>query len=150
VTFVNQKPEIAKSMEEKLFAYLAEIDAQMPVKNPSYDPDNPPSMEKMRGGDGRGKTGGGKGKKLGGGGKKKMRDESETLENLGPSSDDPDTPEKSGDGRHGKEGRQSRRKRQKAHDRLSPANQALRPLHQKLLYLPDRSPSRLRLPPRSM
>lgn len=91
---VNQKPEIAKSMEEKLFAYLAEIDAQMPVKNPSYDPDNPPSMEKMRGGDGRGKTGGGKGKKLGGGGKKKMRDESETLENLGPSSDDPDTPEK--------------------------------------------------------
>lgn len=45
----SQKPEIARSMKEKLFAYLAEVDAQMPVKNPQYDPDNPPSLKENRG-----------------------------------------------------------------------------------------------------
>lgn len=85
----EQKPEIAGAMKQKLFAYLTEIDAQMPLKNPSYDPDNPPSADKMRGG----KNGGGGKKGQGGGGKKKrMSEESDTPENTESDSDTPDKP----------------------------------------------------------
>jgi hypothetical protein len=85
----EQKPEIAGAMKQKLFAYLTEIDAQMPLKNPSYDPDNPPSADKMRGG----KNGGGGNKGQGGGGKKKrMSEESDTPENTESDSDTPDKP----------------------------------------------------------
>ncbi len=89
----EQKPEIADAMKQKLFAYLTEIDAQMPVKNPSYDPDNPPSTDKMRGGE----NGGGGKKGQGGGGKKKrMSEESDTPENTESDADDSDTPDKPG------------------------------------------------------
>jgi arylsulfatase A-like enzyme len=85
----EQKPEIAGAMKQKLFAYLTEIDAQMPLKNPSYDPDNPPSADTMRGG----KNGGGGNKGQGGGGKKKrMSEESDTPENTESDSDTPDKP----------------------------------------------------------
>ena len=89
----EQKPEIADAMKQKLFAYLAEIGAQMPVKNPSYDPDNPPSADKMRGGE----NGGGGKKGQGGGGKKKrMSEESDTPENTESDADDSDSPDKPG------------------------------------------------------
>ena len=89
----EQKPEIADAMKQKLFAYLAEIGAQMPVKNPSYDPDNPPSADKMRGG----KNGGGNQKGKGGGGKKRrMSEESDTPENTDSDPDDSDSPDKPG------------------------------------------------------
>ena len=89
----EQKPEIADAMKQKLFAYLAEIGAQMPVKNPSYDPDNPPSADKMRGG----KNGGGGKKGQGGGGKKKrMSEESDTPENTESDANDSDSPNKPG------------------------------------------------------
>jgi hypothetical protein len=89
----EQKPEIADAMKQKLFAYLTEIDAQMPVKNPSYDPDNPPAADKMRGG----KNGGGGKKGQGGGGKKKrMSEESDTPENTESDADDSDSPDNPG------------------------------------------------------
>jgi len=43
-----QQPEKAAAMAEKLFAYLAEIGAQMPERNPDYDSDNPPSIKKAK------------------------------------------------------------------------------------------------------
>ena len=59
----QEKPELVHSMRESLLAYLKEVDAQMPEKNPGYDPDNPPSLRQKnkvkKGG------GGGKGKKKG-------------------------------------------------------------------------------------
>ncbi|MDF1853408.1 MAG: sulfatase-like hydrolase/transferase [Verrucomicrobiales bacterium] len=89
----EQKPEIADAMKQKLFAYLSEVDAQMPLKNPSYDPDNPPSADKMRGG----KNGGGGKKGQGGGGKKKrMSEESDTPENTESDADDSDSPDNPG------------------------------------------------------
>lgn len=51
-----QQAERATAMEGQLFAYLEEVDAQMPEINPNYDPDNPPSIRKAK------KGGGGKGK----------------------------------------------------------------------------------------
>ena len=45
----QQNPELAESMKEQLFAYLTEIEAQMPEKNPQYDPANPPSLNENRG-----------------------------------------------------------------------------------------------------
>lgn len=89
----EQKPEIADAMKQKLFAYLAEIGAQMPVKNPSYDPDNPPSADKMRGGE---NGGGGKKGQGGGGRKKRMSEESDTPENTESDADDSDSPDKPG------------------------------------------------------
>ena len=59
----SQKPDVAVDMKEKLFAYLEEVDALLPVKNPSYDPNNPPSVGKTKGG--------GKDKKMRGGTKGK-------------------------------------------------------------------------------
>ena len=44
-----ERPEVADAMKEKLFAYLGEVKAQLPVKNPSYDPAHPPSLEDSRG-----------------------------------------------------------------------------------------------------
>lgn len=59
----SRQPGIVSEMKETLFAYLATVDAQRPVKNPSYNPDNPPSLkEKVRAE----KNGGGKGRKKGG------------------------------------------------------------------------------------
>jgi arylsulfatase A-like enzyme len=89
----EQKPEIADAMKQKLFAYLAEIGAQMPVKNPSYEPDNPPSADKMRGGE---NGGGGKKGQGGGGRKKRMSEESDTPENTESDADDSDSPDKPG------------------------------------------------------
>lgn len=61
------QPERTEAMKKLLFAYLDEVGAQMPVKNPSYDPENPPAMK--RGGGGEIKKGKGrKGKKADGGG----------------------------------------------------------------------------------
>ena len=62
----SEQPEIVSDMRNRLFAYLKEVDAQMPVKNPSYDPANPPSVGRTKGG-GKGAKGKGKGK----GGKQK-------------------------------------------------------------------------------
>ena len=75
---------MVSEMKDQLFAYLGEVDAQMPVKNPIYDPENAPVLKEMRGDR---KGGGGKGGK----GKKRMAEKPETPT---PSSDEPDTPTK--------------------------------------------------------
>ncbi|MDF1823379.1 MAG: sulfatase [Verrucomicrobiales bacterium] len=48
----GQQPEVAAAMEAKLFAYLKELNAQMPEKNPNYDPDNQRSLRKAKEGRG--------------------------------------------------------------------------------------------------
>jgi arylsulfatase A-like enzyme len=50
-------PELAKQLEQRLMAYLAEVNAAMPKPNPAYDPNRP--ADSKRGGKG-GKGGGGK------------------------------------------------------------------------------------------
>ena len=66
----TEHPDVVRNLESELFSYLAEIEAQLPVKNPSFDPDNPPSLrdkvreEKRRGGKG-GKGGKGGSKEKG-------------------------------------------------------------------------------------
>ncbi|MCB1230956.1 MAG: sulfatase [Verrucomicrobiae bacterium] len=45
----TEKPELVSALEEKLFVYLAEINAQMPERNPQFDPANAPSLKQKRG-----------------------------------------------------------------------------------------------------
>lgn len=59
----NQMPEKAVELEKKMNAYLTEINAQMPVQNPNFDPSKPASS--TRGGGGRGGEGGGSGGRRG-------------------------------------------------------------------------------------
>jgi arylsulfatase A-like enzyme len=84
----KENPEVTGALKEKLFAYLAEVDAQMPEKNPQYDPKNPPSLKENRGE----KKGGGKRgmeKKKKGGGKKKRMETDPDSEDTDPSDDQP-------------------------------------------------------------
>lgn len=58
---VDQMPGVTKNLEERMNAYLAMLNAQMPIPNPKFDPDNPPVLKEMRG------------EKKGKGGKRKKR-----------------------------------------------------------------------------
>ena len=53
----SQMTEKASDLENKMNAYLKEINAQMPIPNPNFDPSKPAST--TRGGGGRGGEGGG-------------------------------------------------------------------------------------------
>lgn len=66
----DQKPDVAKTMMEKMDGYLQLVNAQMPVPNSNYDPENPPGLKKKRGGKG-GKKG--RGNMKGGGGKREKK-----------------------------------------------------------------------------
>lgn len=85
----KENPELVGALKEKLFAYLAEVNAQMPERNPQYDPENPPSLKENRGE----KKGGGKEgmeKKGKGGGKKKRMETDPGSEDADPSHAQPD------------------------------------------------------------
>jgi arylsulfatase A-like enzyme len=70
----DRKPEVARAMVERMDNYLQLVKAQMPVRNPKFDPDNAPDLTKMRGGKGGNR---GSGKKRAGGGKKNKKVEQE-------------------------------------------------------------------------
>lgn len=61
----GENPEVVSAMKDKLFAYLREVNARMPEKNPQFDPENPSSLRENRGRkkDGGGARGGGNGRK---------------------------------------------------------------------------------------
>ena len=42
------KPEVVEKMHDRLNAYLASVDAQMPRPNPNYDPSRPVSGRRER------------------------------------------------------------------------------------------------------
>jgi hypothetical protein len=85
----KENPELVGALKEKLFSYLAGVDAQMPERNPQHDPDNPPSLKENRG---EKKGGGKKGmerKGNGGGGKKRRMETDPRSEDTDPSDDKP-------------------------------------------------------------
>ncbi|MDF1751589.1 MAG: sulfatase-like hydrolase/transferase [Verrucomicrobiales bacterium] len=46
---VDQQPELARWMKDKMDTYLAQVNAQMPRPNPKFDPENPPTLKQRRG-----------------------------------------------------------------------------------------------------
>ena len=52
-TFAQQMPDKVKELDQRLTDYLTSVNAQMPTKNPNYDPSKP-TAEPKRGGKGNG------------------------------------------------------------------------------------------------